>query len=104
MTQARVIDNPAEQRVELTVDGRAAGRVEYDVQDGTMLITYVFVEPRHEGHGYGSELTRAALEAARERGLMVVPLCSFARSYLRRNPEWADLVPIEQRALVGVPV
>ena len=104
MAHATVRDNPAAQQVELTVGGRPAGQAEYDVQDGTMLITHVVVERRYEGRGYGSQLTRAALEAARERGLMVAPLCSFARSYLRRNPEWADLVPLDQRALVGVPV
>lgn len=104
MAQAQVTDNPTAQRVELTLDGRPAGRTEYDVQDGTMLITHVFVEPRHQDRGYGSQLTRGTLETARERGLRVVPLCSFARSYVRRNPEFADLVPLDQRALVGLPV
>jgi predicted GNAT family acetyltransferase len=104
MAQAQVRDDPAAQRIKLTLDGRPSGQAEYEVQDGTMLITHVFVEPRYEGNGYGSQLTRAALEVARERSLMVVPLCSFARAYLRRNPEWADLVPLEQRAFVGVPV
>jgi predicted GNAT family acetyltransferase len=104
MAQARVVDNGAAQRFELTVGGELVGEADYEVQDGTMLITHVGVQPRYEGHGLGSQLTRAALDAARERGLDVVPICSFARSYVRRNPEYADLVPLDQRALVGLPV
>jgi predicted GNAT family acetyltransferase len=104
MAQARVVDNAAAHRFELTLDGERVGEADYEVQDGAMLITHVGVEPRLEGRGLGSQLTRAALDAARERGLSVVPVCSFARSYVRRNPDYADLVPMDQRALVGLPV
>lgn len=99
----RVTDNPAAQRFELLLDGRVVGHADYEVQDETLVITHVVVQQQLEGRGYGSMLTRAVLEAARERRMSVLPLCSFARSYLRRNPEFVDLVPGEQRALVGVP-
>jgi hypothetical protein len=35
---------------------------------------------------------RGALEDARQRGLKVVPLCSFVRGYIERHPEMQDLV------------
>ena len=34
----------------------------------------------------------AALEDIRSKGLRVVPQCSFVEVYIRRHPEWADLV------------
>ncbi len=40
----------------------------------------------------GGRLVHAALEQARERGHKVVPHCSFARAYVARHPEFADVV------------
>jgi predicted GNAT family acetyltransferase len=40
-----------------------------------------------------------ALEDVRRRGLEVVPLCPFVRSYLERHPDDADLIaPPARRA------
>jgi predicted GNAT family acetyltransferase len=104
MPQTRVVEQAEAQRFELCVDGEAVGQAEYEMtQDGTMLLTHVVVLPRFEGRGYGSALTRGVLEAARAKGVDVLPLCSFARSFVRRNPELSDVVPADQRALVGVP-
>jgi predicted GNAT family acetyltransferase len=50
------------------------------------------VEPAFEGRGIASRLARRALDDARQRGLQVVPACSFFRVYLRRHPEDADLI------------
>jgi predicted GNAT family acetyltransferase len=103
MPQMRVVEQAEAQRFELCVDGEAVGQAEYEMQGGTMLLTHVVVLPRYEGRGYGSELTRGVLEAARSKGVPVLPICSFARSFVRRNPEYCDVVPEDQRALVGVP-
>jgi predicted GNAT family acetyltransferase len=37
-------------------------------------------------------LVRAALNYARANGLRVIPVCPFARAFLARHPEYADLV------------
>jgi predicted GNAT family acetyltransferase len=37
-------------------------------------------------------LVEAALTDIRVRGLRVVPLCPFVAGYIRRHPEYADLV------------
>jgi GCN5-related N-acetyl-transferase len=44
------------------------------------------------GRGIASRLVRGALEAARARGLKVVPRCPFAVAYLAKHPEFQDLV------------
>jgi predicted GNAT family acetyltransferase len=99
----QVVDNPAAQRFETRVGREVAGFAEYEVHGDTMLITHVAVRPRYEGGGLGSALTEAALDAARERDLRVIPICSFARSFVRRNPMYSDLVPDEERERAGVP-
>jgi predicted GNAT family acetyltransferase len=50
------------------------------------------VDPAVEGTGVGSELVAAALHDIRERGLSAVVICPFVRAYMRRHPEYADLV------------
>jgi predicted GNAT family acetyltransferase len=50
------------------------------------------VEPRFEGRGIGGKLAKYALDTARERDLKVAPWCPFIAAYIRKNPEYADLV------------
>lgn len=51
-----------------------------------------------EGQGIGSQLVHEALEAAKGRGLAVAPTCSFVTGYIRRHPEYRDLVHLVRRA------
>ena len=44
------------------------------------------------GKGFGSELARGLLEKIRERGEKVVPRCPFLAAYIRKHPEFQDLV------------
>jgi uncharacterized protein len=45
-----------------------------------------------QGKGMGDELVRQALDDVRERGLKVIPTCPFVAAYIRRHPEYGDLV------------
>jgi predicted GNAT family acetyltransferase len=46
----------------------------------------------YEGQGLAGTLVEGALQDLRERGLGVIPVCPFVRTWLRRHPEYADLV------------
>ena len=50
------------------------------------------VPKKLEGHGVGSKLIRGALDAARDRGLKVVPQCPFVKAYIDRHAEYRDLL------------
>jgi predicted GNAT family acetyltransferase len=87
---------------EITND-TAAGQYEMQLGAGTALLTYRMEEgalfllhtevPKPErGNGFGDALVRRALEDARAKGMKVVPLCPFVGAYIRRHPEYADLV------------
>lgn len=39
----------------------------------------------------------------RTEGLGLVPVCPYVQSYLRKHPEYADLVPASRRAEFGLP-
>ena len=65
---------------------------DYRLRDATMFITHTEVAPEIEGQGIAGELVRTALAYARDSGLKVRPLCSYAQSYMRRHPETHSLL------------
>jgi len=44
------------------------------------------------GRGIAAALTKFALDTARKEGWKVVPRCSYVDIYIRRHPEYADVV------------
>ncbi|MGW4425826.1 GNAT family N-acetyltransferase [Streptosporangium sp. NPDC004631] len=77
---------------EAEVDGRQAGRLEFIRRDGVITYTHTEVNAEFEGKGVGAVLVRTALDAARVEGVRVVPFCPFVKGWIRRHPEYADLV------------
>jgi predicted GNAT family acetyltransferase len=92
-SSAAVRDNAQERRYELPIDSRHAAFVEYRLMDGVIIFTHAETPPQFEGRGFGSMLAKGALDAARDRGLKVIPHCSFIAAYIRRHPEYSDLLP-----------
>ncbi|MDE2093966.1 MAG: N-acetyltransferase [Burkholderiales bacterium] len=78
-------------RFQTRVDGHL-GVLDYQLDGGVMTITHTEVPTALEGRGIAAALTRAALAHAREAGLKVRPLCSYARVYMQRHPETASLL------------
>lgn len=91
-TDAAVVDNPAELRYELRVGGELAGLIRYRTEPGVVVLVHTEVLPSVEGAGFGSRLVAGALHDIRARGRRVVPVCPFAAAYVRRHPEYAELV------------
>ena len=85
-----VSHNVPGRRFELAKDGRLAV-AEYRMEGGRMILTHTFVPPEWRGRGIAARLVAAAMEHARTGGLKVVPECSYAEAFLRRNPQYAGL-------------
>ena len=86
-----VRDNTDEHRFELSDSGELAVAY-YNLSPGTITFTHTEVPYHLQGQGIASRLIRGALEAARARGLKVVPRCSFVSAYIARHPEYAGLL------------
>jgi uncharacterized protein len=71
-------------------DDPATARYARDGDTLTLLSTHV--PESAEGGGVGSALARAALDHARDHGLRVVPRCPFMAAYIKRHPEYGDLL------------
>jgi len=79
-------------RYEAVLGDEVVGVADYHLVDGRMVLPHTEVQPAHEGQGIGAQLAEAALTAAREQGLMVVPACWFIREFIDRTPGYGDLV------------
>jgi hypothetical protein len=87
-----VRDNPTELRYELLLDGRLVGETRYRTEPGLIVLVHTEIDPSVEGRGLGALLVRGELDDIRARGLGVVPHCPFVAAYIRRHPEYSDLV------------
>lgn len=86
-----ITHNAASQRFEAKVDGLLC-RCDYRMHGNTMMIVHTEVPPQLEGRGIASILVRAAFEHAKASGMDVLPVCSYARTWGQRHPEFNSLI------------
>ena len=91
MVSDAIRDNVERHRFEVVEDGHLA-RADYVIDGDVITFTHTIVPPALEGRGIASRLIRHGLSEARTRGLRVVPQCPFVAAYIRKHPEWADLL------------
>ena len=71
----------------LRVNGERLGFLDYTRPEvGVMLIEYVEVSPQLRGTGLGKQLVEKAVAFAKDNSLRVVPICSYARAVIQRDP------------------
>ena len=97
-----VRDNPERHRFEIDLGDGTFAIAEYTLRPGKIMFTHTEVPEAHEGKGIGTTLIRFALDAARERGLKVIPICPFFASYMRKHAEVQDLLDPAWRKKFGL--
>ncbi len=97
-----VVDVPERGRFEIRVDDQLVGLASYHVDNGTMTLPHTEIDPSMGGRGLGTTLVAAVLHAARERGLHVLPYCSFVRRHIQQHPELLDIVTEQDRRQFGL--
>ncbi len=86
-----VVHNADASRFEWTEDG-ILSVLDYELQNNVMVITHTGVPQAVGGRGIAGDLAQAALDAARAQGWAVRPLCSYVAAWIRRHPDYQDLV------------
>lgn len=88
---SEVVDNPAQSRLELTVDDATAAaycRIEY----GRFVLIHTEVPQELSGHGIGSRLAHGVFEAIRGSGPRLITECPFMAAHAGHHPEYATLL------------
>jgi predicted GNAT family acetyltransferase len=91
MTHFDIQHDPTRRRFLAQVDGYE-GAVEYRQDGDRMEIVRTTVPEAIGGRGIAAQLVKSALDFAGANKLRVTPTCSYAATYIRRHPEYADLV------------
>ena len=103
LDQLTVRDNPERNRFEIDLGDGSLAIAEYTLPAGRIMFTHTEVPEAHEGQGVGTKLIRFALDAARERGLKVIPICPFFAAYMQEHAEVQDLLDMAWRKRFGLP-
>jgi len=85
-------DRPEKSRYEISVDGRLAGVVTYELAGDQITLVHTKVGRAFEGRGLGSRLAKDVLDDIRGRGLAVRLECRFMARYVRSHPAYQDLL------------
>ena len=97
-----VVNNAAGSRFELELDDGAIAIADYRIEGDRIVFSHTVVPEAHEGQGIGSRLVVAGLDFARDKGLNVVPQCSFFAHYMAKHSETRDLLAPGADEMPGV--
>ncbi len=86
-----VRDNQEASRYEIGVDGATAFLL-YERRPNSIVLVHTEVPESLGGRGLGGILARHALDTARTTGNRVVVQCPFVQAWLRRHPDYSDIV------------
>lgn len=86
-----ISDDAARGRLQTIVDGQHCV-LDYRVDGGVLAIVHTGVPSQVGGRGIAAALVQRAFEIARARDLKVDPVCAYAAVWLRRHPQFAELV------------
>jgi len=86
-----VSNNTAQQQFEVHEEGETA-ILQYRLRDDMIWLMHTEVPKKLEGKGIASVLARYGLEWAKENNKKVKALCPFVVIFLKRHPEYNELV------------
>jgi predicted GNAT family acetyltransferase len=90
--QVELRRNDAEGCYEVHVGNQRVGLATFQDLGYAVDLPHTEVHPSMNGRGLGGQLVRFALDDARAMGRKVIPSCPFVATFIKRHPEYADLV------------
>ncbi len=87
-------DRPEANRYEARLGGDLAGFVDYRAVRARRILLHTEVLPAFGGRGIGAALARHVLDDALASGVHVTVKCPFIEAYLKRHPEYADVLAL----------
>jgi predicted GNAT family acetyltransferase len=91
MDPLQIFNNSERQQFQVAAENDLAS-LEYRLNDGKLVLMHTEVPEKLSGHGIGSALAEYAFKYARANRLPVKVYCPFVQAWLKRHPEYNDLV------------
>ena len=88
----RIEENTSGGRYVAELEGHQAEMTYSRTTPTLIIIDHTGVPDALRGKGVGQALALHAVEAARQGGWKIIPLCPFFKSQAQRHPEWNDVV------------
>lgn len=83
--------NEQNTRFELHVDGYMAF-IDYREFSTKIALIHTHADPELAGSGAAAALVEKTLVWVKQSGLKLLPYCPYVFAYLRKHPEWIDIV------------
>src|SRR5689334_22070079 len=90
-TTPTVVNNEQQQRFEIHV-GDEVAFLEYRFHQNEIALMHTLVPESLGGKGLAATLAKYALDWAREHKMPVIVYCPYVSAYLKRHPEYNDIV------------
>lgn len=84
--------HPSDQEFTISRNGYTAELAYSEPRQGVIDFTHTFVDEGLRGQGVGEELAQAGLAYAREQQLKVRTSCEFMQGFVKRHPEYNELL------------
>ena len=86
-------DNGERGKFFVEMEDQIVGEIIYSWQGhDRIIIEHTEVDESLKGKGIGKQLVEKSVEFAREKGIKVVPICTFAKAVFHKTPEFSDVL------------
>jgi uncharacterized protein len=92
LMEPEIINNADRSRFEIKLDNGEFAFLDYRLKEKVIALLHTFVPKEYEGHGLAAMLAKHSLEDARARGYKVLVYCPYVATYLKRHPDYDDIV------------
>jgi uncharacterized protein len=75
----------------IAVEGKTVGLAEFADRGDQRVFYHTEIDPDYGGRGLATILVKEALDAARDNGKRIVPVCSMVGTVLKKHPEFDDI-------------
>ncbi len=82
------------QRFVISVDGVDAGFTEFRDHEGERVFLHTELDDAFSGRGLSGILVQQALDATRDAGLRIVPVCPLIAHWLTKHHDFDDIVDL----------
>ncbi|MFT3934070.1 MAG: GNAT family N-acetyltransferase [Chitinophagaceae bacterium] len=94
--------NEAIHHLELEIEGHTAF-IDYKLLKEKLFLIHTEVPRELEGKGVGTAIISKALQYAKDNGYTIVPICPFVQAYLKKHPEWKEIVSPDADRFIHAP-